>query len=127
MGVRLRLMRMGRKKRPYYRIVAVDGRKKRDGAYLEWLGYYHPLEDPPSVKVDAERTLKWLRTGAKPSETVLSLLRRVGIWYRFRLEKRGLPETQIESMMMEWFEKQWAECWKKRGIKWKQQRMERKQ
>lgn len=103
--VRLRLTRMGRKKRPYYRIIAVDGRKKRDGAFLERLGYYHPLDNPASIKIDAEKTLKWLRVGAQPSETVRSLLRKEGIWYRFRLEKRGLPESQIQTMMVEWFEK----------------------
>ncbi len=104
MSVRLRLTRMGRKKRPYYRIVAVDSRRKRDGAFIENLGHYHPLEDPPTVKVDADKALKWLRVGAQPSDTVRSLLRREGIWLRFRLEKRGLPESQIEGMMTEWFE-----------------------
>ncbi len=103
--VRLRLTRMGRKKRPYYRIIAVDGRKKRDGAFLERLGYYHPLDNPAAISIDAEKTLKWLRVGAQPSETVRSLLRKEGIWYRFRLEKRGLPESQIQTMMVEWFEK----------------------
>ncbi len=103
MSVRLRLTRLGRKKRPYYRIVAIDSRKKRDGAFIERIGYYHPLENPPGVFIDGEKALKWLRTGAKPSETVLNLLKREGIWFRFRLEKRGLPEHQINEMMQEWF------------------------
>ena len=101
--VRLRLTRMGRKKRPYYRIVAVDKRKRRDGAFIERLGYYHPLGDPTVVQIDGEKVLKWLRVGAQPSNTVLSLLRKEGIWYRFRLEKRNLPENQIDEMMAEWF------------------------
>lgn len=96
---------MGRKKRPYYRIIAVDSRKKRDGAYLEKIGYYHPLDDPPGIKVDADKALKWLRVGAQPSDTVRSLLRREGIWLRFRMEKRGLTEDQINEAMIEWFAK----------------------
>ncbi|MBC8466085.1 30S ribosomal protein S16 [bacterium] len=103
--VRLRLTRMGRKKRPYYRIIAVDKRNRRDGACIERLGYYHPLNDPFTVSIDGEKALKWLRLGAIPSDTVRSLLRKEGIWYRFLLEKRKLPENQIEEMMSEWFAK----------------------
>ena len=102
MSVRLRLTRMGRKKRPYYRIVAIDSRKKREGAFIERIGYYHPLNDPPAVKIDGEKALKWLHVGAQPSETVRSLLRREGVWLRFLLEKRKLPESQINEMMLEW-------------------------
>jgi len=102
LSVRLRLTRMGRKKRPYYRIIAVDSRKKRDGSFIERLGYYHPLNDPPTISVDGEKTLKWLRVGAQPSYTVRSILRKVGVWYRFKLEKRKLPESQITEMMLEW-------------------------
>ncbi len=104
MSVRLRLTRMGRKKRPYYRIIAVDSRKKRDGAFIERIGYYHPLNDPPTIKIDGEKALKWLRVGAQPSDTVRSLLRKEGVWYRFRLEKRKLPEKQINEMMLAWME-----------------------
>jgi len=96
---------MGRKKRPYYRIVAVDSRSKRDGAFIDRLGYYHPIEDPAGLMIDGEKALEWLRNGAIPSDTVLSLLKREGIWLRFRLEKRGLPASQIETMMAEWFAK----------------------
>lgn len=103
MAVKLRLTRLGRKKRPFYRIVAVDSRRKRDGAFSDQLGYYHPLDNPPVVKIDADKALKWLRVGAEPSDTVRSLLRREGVWYRFRLEKRGLPEAQINQMMSDWF------------------------
>lgn len=96
---------MGRKKRPYYRIVAVDSRVKRDGVYIERVGYYHPLDEPPTIVIDGDKALKWLRCGALPSDTVLSLLRREGVWLRFRLEKRGLSETQINDMMADWFAK----------------------
>jgi len=103
LSVRLRLTRLGRKKRPYYRIIAVDSRAKRDGSYIERIGYYHPLENPPDVLIEGDKALKWLRNGAKPSETVLSLLKREGVWLRFRLERRGLPQAQIDSMMQDWF------------------------
>jgi len=103
LSVRLRLSRLGRKKRPYYRIVAVDSRRKRDGAFIERLGLYHPLDTPARIEIDAERALAWLRDGARPSETVLSLLKREGVWLRFRLERRGLPTAQIDQMMNEWF------------------------
>ncbi len=94
---------MGRKKRPYYRIVAVDSRRKRDGAFIDRVGYYHPLDTPATVAIEADKALKWLRDGAIPSQTVLSLFRREGVWLRFRLEKRGLPEVQINQMMNDWF------------------------
>ena len=96
---------MGRKKRPYYRIVAVDSRRKRDGAFIDRIGYYHPIETPVTLLIDADKALKWLRVGAIPSDTVLSLFKKEGVWLRYRLERRGLPEAQINSMMNEWFVK----------------------
>lgn len=109
MAVRIRLSRLGRKKRPFYRIIAVDSRAKRDGAFLDNLGTYNPLMDPPEINVNAELTLKWLRVGALPSDTVRSLLRTEGVWLRFRLEKRGYPQSQIDQMMSEWFAKRQAQ------------------
>lgn len=103
MAVKLRLTRLGRKKRPFYRIVAIDSRKRRDGAYIERLGYYHPLYDPPTVEIDAEKVLKWLHDGAIPSDTVRSLLQNQGVWTQFKLEKQGLSKDQIEKTMNEWF------------------------
>ena len=80
MGVKIRLTRMGTKKRPFYRIVAMDSRKKRDGAYLENLGVYHPLEtDENEVQLNEDRIRNWLGTGAKPSNTVKILLNKKGI------------------------------------------------
>lgn len=114
MSVRLRLTRMGRKKRPFYRIVAVDSRKKRDGAFLERLGFYHPLYEPPTVEIDADRTLYWLRCGAQPSEAVLNLLKREGIWLRFTLEKKGLPPEEIQKRVLKWFEQ------RGRKMKWEE-------
>ncbi len=96
MAVRLRLTRMGRKKKPFYRVVAVDNRKRRDGAYLENLGHYSPLSDPIELKLNEERILYWLNVGAQPSETVRSLLRREGILFKWDLMKKGFDEARIQ-------------------------------
>lgn len=74
--VRLRLARMGRKKKPHYRIVAADSRAPRDGRFIEQLGYYNPMTDPFDLKLDLERVDHWLSVGAQPSETVGSLIKR---------------------------------------------------
>lgn len=77
--IKLRLRRMGAKKRPSYRIVAADSRSPRDGAFIESLGYYDPLTEPATVKVNEERVRHWLSVGAQPSDTVRDLLRRQGL------------------------------------------------
>lgn len=95
--VKLRLKRMGTINKPFYRIVAVDSRKKRDGKYLEAVGYYDPKTDPLTLKVDADRALYWLGVGAQPSETVRSLFRKAGIlekWHKLRYEEK---ETDAEN------------------------------
>ena len=102
MAVRLRLRRMGRKKRPYYRIVAIDSRAKRDGKYLESIGTYYPIPDPFELRIDTERALFWLKRGAQPSDTVRSLLRRQGIMLRWDLLKRGKSEAEIEEELKKW-------------------------
>ena len=72
--VRLRLTRMGRRKRPFYRIVAADSRARRDGRHIEILGYYNPMTDPATIKLDLERVDYWVGVGASPSETVVNLI-----------------------------------------------------
>ena len=79
MAVRIRLRRMGAKKRPFYRVVVADSRMPRDGRFIEKVGHYNPMKDPPDIKLDEEKILKWLRCGAKPTETVRSLMRRSGM------------------------------------------------
>ncbi len=76
MAVRLRLTRMGAKKKPFYRIVAADARSPRDGRFIEKLGYYDPMQEPPLIKVDLDRVDYWLSVGAQPSETVHSLVKK---------------------------------------------------
>lgn len=77
--VKLRLRRMGAKKRPSYRIVATDSRSPRDGRFIESVGFYDPLTEPATLKLDEERVKHWLSVGAQPSDTVRNLLRRQGL------------------------------------------------
>ena len=91
MAVRIRLQRHGRKKRPFYRLVAADARAQRDGRFLERLGHYNPLTDPAEVVIDEDRVLKWLKRGAQPSDTAKNLLSQAGIWERFTAERLGKP------------------------------------
>lgn len=102
MSVRLRLRRMGRKKRPFYRIVAADQRAPRDGRFIESLGYYNPLDKPHTVEVKENRVLYWLANGAQPSNTVKSLLSREGIMLKFDLQKRGLDQDEMEEEIKKW-------------------------
>ena len=79
MAVKLRLMRMGAKKRPFYRVVAADSRYPRDGRFIEEIGYYNPYVKPTEVKIDKDAAIKWLKNGAKPSDTVNRLFKIAGI------------------------------------------------
>ena len=97
MAVRIRLQRHGRKKRPFYRLVAADARAQRDGVFLERLGHYNPLTDPADVFIDEEKALKWLRRGAQPSDTAKRLLSKSGILLKFEYEKLGKPMPDAES------------------------------
>ncbi|MCY3577083.1 MAG: 30S ribosomal protein S16 [bacterium] len=91
MAVRLRLMRMGKKKQPTYRVVAADSRKARNGRFIEIVGTYNPRQEPSLVEIDNERALHWLRHGAQPSERVQKLLVISGAWSEFTGEPR--PST----------------------------------
>ena len=80
MAVKLRLMRMGKKKQPTYRVVAADSRSPRNGRFIEIIGTYEPRQDPSVVKIDNDRALHWLRHGAQPTDRVEKLLRISGAW-----------------------------------------------
>lgn len=90
-------MRLGRKGQPFYRIVAVDSRKKRDGAYIEKIGHYNPNSRPAELVMDDAKALKWLQNGAIPSDTVRSLLSRHGVMMAFDLSRRGLSADEINA------------------------------
>lgn len=84
MSVRIRLRRMGARKQPVYRVVVADSRSPRDGRFLDTIGTYNPRTEPVEIRIDREKALAWLESGAEPTDTARSLLSQVGIWQRFR-------------------------------------------
>lgn len=102
MSVRIRLTRGGRKKIPHYRIVVMDSRNRRDGAYLDQIGVYHPLQRPAQIDIIEEKALKWLSNGAVPSDTVRSLLSQKGIMLKHDLLKRNTPPEKINESLAQW-------------------------
>lgn len=85
MAVRIRLMRMGKKKKPSYRVVVTDGRKPRDGRYIEQIGRYDPLAEPSLIEISNDRAVEWLVKGAQPSDRVRKLMEISGAWTRYRV------------------------------------------
>ncbi len=91
MATKIKLMRLGKKRAPYYRIVVADARTKRDGRSIETIGKYHPKEDPSFIEVDSDRAQYWLGVGAQPTESVAAILRVTGDWQRFKGEPAPEP------------------------------------
>ena len=87
MSVKIRLKRMGSKKRPFYRIVVADSRSPRDGRFIETVGTYNPLTDPETVTLKGEKVMNWLNNGAQPSGTVRNILSRNGVMKKFHEAK----------------------------------------
>ncbi len=95
--VRIRLRRQGAKKQPTYRVVVADQRSPRDGRFIENIGFYDPRTDPPTIRIKADRALHWLGVGAQPSDPVLRMLKKEGIWQQFK----GIefePEAEAEAV-----------------------------
>jgi len=90
-ATKIKLMRLGKMRAPYYRIVVADSRTKRDGRVIETIGKYHPKEDPSFIEVDSERAQYWLTVGAQPTEPVAAILRITGDWQKFRGEPAPEP------------------------------------
>ena len=84
MAVKIRLMRVGKKKQPSYRVVVADGRSPRDGRFIEIIGQYQPRQDPSVVNIDSDRALHWLGHGAQPTEEVAKLLEITGVWDAYK-------------------------------------------
>lgn len=97
MAVRLRLQRGGAKKKPFYRIVAADQRSNRDGRFIELLGTYDPLQEPPIVRMKADRVNYWLGTGAQASETVAALIKKLHAGEVINLDKEGAEDAAKEA------------------------------
>ncbi len=87
--VKLRLQRFGTKKKPFYRIVAADSKKPRDGRFLEIVGVYDPTKEPAYVNIDNEKVMHWLKNGAQPTDTVKSIFSKAGIIRQFVAEKNN--------------------------------------
>jgi small subunit ribosomal protein S16 len=100
--VKIRLQRHGRKKKPYYHIVAADVRTKRDGRIIEDLGRYDPVNATTKVTINTERVVHWLKTGAQPTDTVRSILKKEGIMYRIHLMGWGKSEEEINATIDAW-------------------------
>jgi small subunit ribosomal protein S16 len=94
-AVKIRLMRMGKRKQPTYRVVVADSRSPRDGRNIETIGHYRPRQDPSAVDIDGEKALSWLRQGAQPTEQVQKLLSVAGVWAQFESEKGGRVDTKL--------------------------------
>ena len=79
MAVKIRLRRMGAKKAPFYRVVVADSRSPRDGRFIEEIGTYDPMADPPEIKIDSEKAQQWISNGAQPTDTVKAILKKNGV------------------------------------------------
>lgn len=95
MAVKIRLMRVGKRKQPTYRVVVADGRSPRDGRIIESIGKYGPRHEPSLVDIDGDKALDWLRKGAQPTETVQKLLAAAGVWEQYEQEKGGPIKTKL--------------------------------
>lgn len=106
MAVKIRLKKMGSKKRPFFRVVAADSRSPRDGRFIENLGYYNPLSDPPDIKLDDDKVYEWLGKGAIPTENAANILRKAGLLEKWQLVKQGVKISELDARIEERREKQ---------------------
>ncbi|HHU60990.1 MAG TPA: 30S ribosomal protein S16 [Natronincola sp.] len=88
MAVKIRLKRMGARKRPFFRLVVADSRAARDGAFIDTLGYYNPISEPIELEIDEEKALEWLQKGAQPSDTAKTLLKKSGVMQKFAASRK---------------------------------------
>ena len=102
MATKIRLKRIGRRYRPFYRLIVIDSRKQRDGAAIEEVGWYNPIDDGHSYDLKGDRILHWLSQGAVPTNAAHKLMRRAGIAHRWHLIKQGMDEAEIDKEMKKW-------------------------
>ena len=96
MAVKIRLKRFGKKRAPYYRVVVMDSRTKRDGRAIEEIGKYHPTEEPSVIEINSDRAQYWLSVGAQPSEQVAALLKLTGDWGKFKGDKNAVSTVKVK-------------------------------
>jgi small subunit ribosomal protein S16 len=101
LAVKIRLKKMGSKKRPFYRVVAADVRSPRDGRFIETLGYYNPMVDPPEIKLDHDKVYKWLDEGAEPTVNARNVLKLEGLIERWQLLKKGVTIAELDAKIEE--------------------------
>jgi small subunit ribosomal protein S16 len=101
LAVKIRLKKMGSKKRPFYRLIVADSRSPRDGRFLETLGHYNPMVEPAEIKIDEDKVYKWLDNGAKPTVNAANLLKAQGILERWRLLKSGVTIAELDAKIEE--------------------------
>ena len=102
MATKIRLKRIGRRNRPFYRLVIMDARKRRDGAAIEEVGWYNPTAKDEMYSLKEDRILHWLQEGAQPTDTAHDILRTAGLAHKWHLMKQGLDEADVEKEMKKW-------------------------
>ena len=102
MATKIRLKRIGRRNRPFYRLVIMDSRKRRDGAAIEQVGWYNPIAKDDLYSLKEDRILHWLKEGAQPTDTVHDILRTSGLAFKWHLIQQGLSDADIEKEMKKW-------------------------
>ena len=102
MATKIRLKRIGRRNRPFYRLIVIDSRKRRDGAAIEQVGWYNPIDANNSYEINNERILHWLGEGAIPSNAVKKIMKNEGLALRWHLMQQGVDEKQIEKEIKKW-------------------------
>ena len=119
MSVKIRLQRHGKKGKPYYWIVAADLRSKRDGKYLEKLGFYNPNTNPATIEIDIEKSIEWLKNGAQPTKTARNILSYKGIMLKYHLlggvAKGAFTEEEAEKRFNAWIEEKTKQIDDKKG------------
>ena len=102
MATKIRLKRIGRRNRPFYRLIVIDSRKKRDGAAIEQIGWYNPIDPNNTYEVNDARILHWLGEGAIPSNAVKKIMKREGLALRWHLMQEGVDEKEIDKEIKKW-------------------------
>ncbi|HSG27177.1 MAG TPA: 30S ribosomal protein S16 [Candidatus Krumholzibacterium sp.] len=101
MAVKIRMKKMGSKKRPFFRIIAADERCPRDGRFIETLGHYNPLTEPAEINIDEDKLYKWLDRGAKPTDNTMNLLKKLHLIERWQLLKSGVTVAELDGRVEE--------------------------